>query len=233
MGIPTGTSKSRRDLLKVVGAGGAIVVLGAGYTLAGETENAQARAQKRPDGRPRLPPGQYLLQKLRDMGGQESDTQAKDFSLRIHGEVERPQTIDFRALLAYPQVTQKSDVHCVTKWSMLDAPWTGVRLIDIAANVGVKKTARHVILEAAHGYTANVTLAEALSPEVLVAHRFDGKPLPKAHGGPARALVPSLYFWKSAKWLTGIRFVARDEPGYWETRGYHNHADPWTEERYG
>jgi DMSO/TMAO reductase YedYZ molybdopterin-dependent catalytic subunit len=90
-----------------------------------------------------------------------------------------------------------------------------------------------VIFEAAHGYTANVPLREALGPQIMVVRELAGAPLPRAHGGPLRALVPHLYFWKSAKWLTGIRFVARDEPGYWETRGYHNHGDPWREERYG
>lgn len=210
-----------------------MVVLGAGYALAGDAGNQKARAQKRADGRSRLPPGQYLLEKLRDMGGQESDVSAGQFRLAVHGEVERPLEIDFRALLTYPQVKQRSDVHCVTKWTVLDAEWQGVRLLDIAAQAGVKSSAKHVVFEAAHGYSANVPLVEALAADVLVAYRLDGKPLPKAHGGPVRALVPSLYFWKSAKWLTGVRFVAKDEPGYWETRGYHNHADPWTEQRYG
>ncbi len=227
------SGKGRRDLLKIVGAGGTMVVLGAGYTLAGEAETQKARSQKRPDGRPRLPPGQYLLEKLRDMGGQESDVTAAQFRLKVHGEVERPLDLDFRALLTYPQVKQRSDVHCVTKWTVLDAEWQGVRLLDLAAQAGVRSSAKHVVFEAAHGYTANVPIAEALAADVLVAYRLDGKPLPKAHGGPVRALVPSLYFWKSAKWLTGVRFLSKDEPGYWETRGYHNHADPWKEERYG
>ena len=86
--------------------------------------------------------------------------------------------------------------------------------------------------EAAHGYTSNVMLRDALAPNVMIAQKLEGAPLPRAHGGPLRAVVPQLYFWKSAKWLTGIRFVAHDEPGYWETRGYNNHADPWREERY-
>ena len=90
-----------------------------------------------------------------------------------------------------------------------------------------------MIFEAAHGYTANVPLKEALAPGVMVTYRHQGQPLGRPHGPPVRGLVPDLYFWKSAKWLTGIRFVTRDQPGYWETRGYHNHADPWTEERYG
>ena len=108
-------------------------------------------------------------------------------------------------------------------------------IIDLSARLGMKAaepTARHVIFEAAHGYTANVPLAEALAPNVIVAHEHQGQLLAHANGGPVRSLVPDLYFWKSAKWLTGVRFVAKDEPGYWETRGYHNHADPWKEERY-
>ena len=90
-----------------------------------------------------------------------------------------------------------------------------------------------MIFEAAHGYTANVPLAEATARNVLVTHQLNGRPFQRRHGAPVRGLVPDLYFWKSAKWLTGIRFVTRDEPGFWETRGYHNHADPWREERYG
>jgi DMSO/TMAO reductase YedYZ molybdopterin-dependent catalytic subunit len=97
----------------------------------------------------------------------------------------------------------------------------------------VRTSAKHVIFEAAHGYTSNLPIKEATAPNVLLAHRLDGAPLPRANGAPIRALVPDLYFWKSAKWLTAIRFSASDKPGYWETRGYHNHADPWTEERYG
>jgi DMSO/TMAO reductase YedYZ molybdopterin-dependent catalytic subunit len=125
------------------------------------------------------------------------------------------------------------DVHCVTGWSVLGARFRGIRVRDLAERAGVHPTARHVIFEAAHGYTSNVPLREALAPDVLIAHELDGRPLPRTHGGPARAVVPSLYFWKSAKWIDGIRFVRRDAPGYWEVRGYHNHADPWREERYG
>ena len=107
-----------------------------------------------------------------------------------------------------------------------------VRVEDLAEKAGVSKKARHVIFEAAHGYTANVRLREALADDVLVTWELGDRRLPRQHGAPVRALVPDLYFWKSAKWLTGIRFVRRDEPGYWETRGYNNHADPWKEQRY-
>jgi DMSO/TMAO reductase YedYZ molybdopterin-dependent catalytic subunit len=116
---------------------------------------------------------------------------------------------------------------------VLDSKWTGVRLAELAARAKPKASARHVIFEAAHGYTSNVPIREALAPEVLLAHKYEGSPLARSHGAPVRALVPNLYFWKSAKWITAVRFSAQDHPGYWETRGYHNHANPWSEERYG
>jgi DMSO/TMAO reductase YedYZ molybdopterin-dependent catalytic subunit len=224
----------RRAFLRTVAAGTVIVGLGGGaYVLADDEAERKARATMRPDGRPRLPPSQYLLKRLRPMGGDEGDPSPGSFRLQVHGEVESPFTLDFAGLLAMPQVEQTCDVHCVTKWTVLDARFTGVRVADLAARAKVKPTAHHAIFEAANGYTSNVLLREALAPTTLVAHRLEGTPLARAHGAPARALVPDLYFWKSAKWLTGIRFTAEDRPGYWETRGYHNHADPWAEERYG
>jgi DMSO/TMAO reductase YedYZ molybdopterin-dependent catalytic subunit len=153
--------------------------------------------------------------------------------LRIYGEVDKPLDLSLAELLALEQQQIVADVHCVTGWSMLDAAFTGVTLMALAARAGVREQARHVVFEAAHGYTANVPRRDALKPNVAIVHQHNGKPLAQAHGAPIRALVPDLYFWKSAKWLTGIRFVRGDEPGYWETRGYHNHGDPWREERYG
>jgi len=167
------------------------------------------------------------------MGGEQGDPRASAFRLRVHGEVERPFDLDFAALLREPQVDTHADVHCVTRWTVLGAAWRGVSVRHLAERAQVRPSARHVIFEAAHGYTANVLLREALATDSVVVHELNGRPLPATHGGPVRALVPQLYFWKSAKWLTGIRFVARDQPGYWERRGYHNHADPWREERYG
>src|SRR5690606_18270592 len=167
------------------------------------------------------------------MGGSPGSPNTSEFRLRIHGEVARPFELTFAELLKMPQVTQKFDVHCVTGWSLLGAEWTGVRVSELAKRAGIKSSARFVVFEAAHGYTANVPRSDALKDNVLVAHRHLGERLGRGHGAPVRSLVPDLYFWKSAKWLTGIRFVRRDEPGYWETRGYHNHADPWREERYG
>ena len=227
-------SLTRRNFIARAASGSVITAMGGGllYTLS-DRLTREAKAMTTVDGRPRLPPGQRALEALRPMGGTPGSPSVSDFRLKIHGEVDKPFELDWAGLLAQPQVEQELDVHCVTGWSLLGASWKGVRLADLAKAAGVKPGARHVIFEAAAGYTANVRLTEALAPDVLIAHRHDGKPLARPHGAPVRAVIPSLYFWKSAKWLTGIKFVARDEPGYWETRGYHNHADPWLEERYG
>jgi len=187
----------------------------------------------REDGKPRLPPGQFLRRGLKDMGGNEGDPQPSAFRLSVHGAVKRPFEIDYAELLRMPRTEQECDVHCVTRWTLLDSHWAGVQILELAERAGVKSSARFVVFEAAHGYTANVPLREALKPNALVAYRYEGDPIPSANGAPVRGLVPDLYFWKSAKWLTGIRFMEDDEPGYWEVRGYHNHGDPWLEERFG
>jgi DMSO/TMAO reductase YedYZ molybdopterin-dependent catalytic subunit len=222
----------RRRFLKTAAAGTLVAALGGGtYVLAGE-DDPRAK-QLRPDGRVRLPPGQRIIDALKPMGGDAGDPNPAAFRLRVWGEVETPLDVDFTALTAMPPIEQTCDVHCVTGWSLLDAKWTGVQVAHLARLAKVKDSARYAIFEAAHGYTANVRIAEALALSTMVVYKHNGAPLPRPHGPPVRALVPDLYFWKSAKWLTGIRFVTRDQPGYWETRGYHNHADPWKEERYG
>jgi hypothetical protein len=232
---PFEPSMSRRRFLRTaVAAGTAVVALGGGtYVLASEEDERKARAMLRPDGRPRLPPHQHLLSRIRPMGGEEGDPSPGAWRVKVYGEVDQPYTLDFAELLKMPQVDQACDVHCVTKWTVLDSRWTGVRVADLAARAKIKPSARHVIFEGNAGYTSNVLLREALAPSVLLAHKYEGSPLARSHGAPVRALVPDLYFWKSTKWITGIRFVSSDRPGYWEVRGYHNHADPWNEERYG
>ncbi len=223
---------ARRRFIRQAAGGTLLVAFGGGLYALADDLTREARAETRPDGRPRLPPGQRVIQALKPMGGEVGDPRPSNFKLQVHGEVEAPFSLTFAELLALPQTTLTTDVHCVTSWTVLGARFTGVRVQDLAKRARVKPSARHVIFEAAHGYTSNVRLNEALAPNVLVAHRLDDSPLPRAHGAPVRAVVPDLYFWKSAKWLTGIRFVSQDEPGYWETRGYNNHADPWREERY-
>jgi DMSO/TMAO reductase YedYZ molybdopterin-dependent catalytic subunit len=223
----------RRTFLRAIGAGTVVAALGgAAYVLADDAETERARQTKRPDGRVRLPPSQYLLKRLRPMGGTEGDPAPSKFRLKVHGEVESPFEIDFAELLKMAQIELVCDVHCVTKWSLLDAKWTGVRVSALADRAKLKKSARYVVFEAAAGYTANIDLTEALKPNVIVAHKYEGQAIPTPHGAPVRAIVPDRYFWKSSKWLTGIKFVPKDEPGYWELRGYNNHADPWKEERF-
>jgi DMSO/TMAO reductase YedYZ molybdopterin-dependent catalytic subunit len=137
-----------------------------------------------------------------------------------------------RDLLALDQHDAEVDVHCVTGWSVLGAKVRGVSIETICRTVGVLDRAKHLIFEGAAGYTANVPLASLRGRNNLLAYRLDGAPLALENGAPLRAVVPDLYFWKSAKWVTGLRFVEKDAPGYWETRGYHNRADPWEEQRY-
>ncbi|MCW5804607.1 MAG: molybdopterin-dependent oxidoreductase [Deltaproteobacteria bacterium] len=208
-------------------AGGTLV------RIAADDLTKKARADKRADGRPRLPPGQRVLENLRAMGGQEGDGSVKTFALKVYGLCKTPFEVDYAGLLKLPTVTKAADVHCVTGWSMLGGEWKGVQVATLAEKAGVRGEARHVIFEAAHGFTANVPMKEATGDTSLVTWRLNGKPFPLQHGAPVRGLIPDLYFWKSAKWITGVRFVKDDVPGFWEVRGYHNHADPWKEERYG
>jgi DMSO/TMAO reductase YedYZ molybdopterin-dependent catalytic subunit len=225
---------ARRDVLRNAAAGPVITAMGGGlYYLADDLLMGEARAMTLADGRPRLPPGQRIIRALKPMGGIPGSPSPSSFSVRVHGAVDNPFTLTFRELMAMPQAELDVDVHCVTGWSMFDASFKGVRIRDLAARAGVRGSVRHVIFEAAHGYTANVRLDEALRDDALIALRHAGRPLARTHGAPARGLIPGLYFWKSTKWITGIRFQARDQPGYWEVRGYHNHADPWLEQRYG
>lgn len=223
--------RSRRSFVREAAIGTTIVALGGLYYFAEPA--AHGETERRPDGRPRVPPGQRVLRALKPMGGEPGSALRQDFKLKISGEVEQPLELDFAGLTAVGVTELALDVHCVTGWSVLGARFKGVRIADLAARAKPKSSARHVIFEAAHGYTANVPLREALAPDALVAFELDGQPLATPHGAPVRGVVPSLYFWKSPKWLTGIRFAARDEPGFWEVRGYNNHGDPWLEERYG
>jgi DMSO/TMAO reductase YedYZ molybdopterin-dependent catalytic subunit len=232
---PPNTLKAiaRRDFILRAATGTAVVGLGGGFWFLSDSLTRKAQAETRPDGRPRLPPGQRVIESLKPMGGEPGEASSSAFRLKVHGEVESPFEVDFAELVAMKTITTYSDVHCVTGWSVLGAKWKGVRIKDLADKAGVKEGVRHVIFEAAHGYTANVRFAEATLPNAMLAWELEDHALRRAHGAPVRAVVPDLYFWKSAKWIESIRFVKRDEPGYWETRGYHNHADPWKEERYG
>src|SRR6266700_3028030 len=123
-----------------------------------------------------------------------------------------------------------TDIHCVTKWSKLETVWQGVRVDTLLA--GIETSAQYTVAFSDGGYTTNVPLADLTGGKAWVAFGYGGEPLAPQHGGPARMLVPHLYFWKSAKWVRGLRLAATDEPGFWETNGYHNYGDPWREQRY-
>jgi DMSO/TMAO reductase YedYZ molybdopterin-dependent catalytic subunit len=147
--------------------------------------------------------------------------------------VQNPTTMAFKSFSELPLVTVFSDIHCVTGWSKLNNTWEGVSSRQIADLAGVSAEARFVIIHAENNFTTNLTIADFLEPDVLFATRYNGEALTAEHGAPVRLVVPRLYFWKSAKWVAGVEFTDTDRPGFWETRGYHNHGDPWTEERYG
>jgi DMSO/TMAO reductase YedYZ molybdopterin-dependent catalytic subunit len=134
--------------------------------------------------------------------------------------------------IAQPQVDRVSDIHCVTQWSRYGNRWQGVRTIHLLDLVKPRPEARFVIQHSYDGYTTNLPLADFAGEDVLLAHQWEGAPITLEHGGPVRLVLPALYFWKSAKWLTKLSFVAEDQPGFWELRGYHMRGDPWKEERY-
>jgi len=226
--------RRRRDFIRRALAGTVISAFGdSSWVIAGEEESRGTSTQTLPDGRPRLPPGQRLIQSMRPMGGEAGDPDPKLFRLKIHGAVDHPLTIDFEQLLALPQNERTVDVHCVTGWTAFDQTFAGVLIRDLAQRAGLRPAARFMICEAPGGYSTNLPIDAALADDSLIAHRHNGAPLAPRHGGPARAVIPQRYFWKSAKWITGLRFVEKDEPGYWERLGYHNNADPWREQREG
>ena len=133
---------------------------------------------------------------------------------------------------ALPRTTWRGDIHCVTKWSKLDTTWDGVTIDDLLQAAGIAPPTAFLLAESRDDYDTNLPVADLLGGRAMIATRFAGISLEAEHGGPARLLVPHLYFWKSAKWIKGLRFIARDEAGFWEQRGYHTYGDPWREQRY-
>lgn len=181
----------------------------------------------------RLPPGQRLVKNwpVLDLGVQPA-VAAADWTLSVDGLVANPTRWDWPGFLAQPIARAVSDIHCVTAWSRYDNAWEGVTTRHLLEVVRPLPEAQFVLLHARDGYTTNLPLARFAEEGVLLVHMWDGKPLTREHGGPVRLVVPKLYFWKSAKWLDRIEFLAADRPGFWEQRGYHNDGDPWTEQRY-
>jgi DMSO/TMAO reductase YedYZ molybdopterin-dependent catalytic subunit len=184
--------------------------------------------------RDRLPPGQRLVRDwpVLDLGAQ-PEVSPQRFRLDVDGAVRHPLSLSLAEFMALPQRDFRSDIHCVTQWSRYDNAWRGVAAGTLLELVEPLEAARHVVLHGFDGYATNVRLDQFAAPDVLLAHTWEGKLLTTAHGGPVRVVIPRLYFWKSAKWIRRIELTTTDRPGFWERNGYHNNADPWTEERYG
>ncbi len=194
---------------------------------ADEAEPGQAPAADR------LPPGQYVTAKWPVLHvGPVPRFDPKTWDFRIFGLVEQALRLTWEEFNALPRVRCASDIHCVTTWSKYDNTWEGVSTREVLRRVRVKPEARFVMAHAESGYTANLPLDAFLAEDALLATHHNGQPLEPEHGYPLRLVVPKLYFWKSAKWVRGIEFMAQDRAGFWEERGYSNSANPWKEERY-
>jgi DMSO/TMAO reductase YedYZ molybdopterin-dependent catalytic subunit len=182
----------------------------------------------------RLPPGQVQTRKWPVLhSGSVPRVDTATWTLKIWGEVEQPLTLTWGELQRLPKHPVRCDIHCVTQWSRFDNDFEGVAVSQLLKRARVRPGAQYVLVHAAPDYTTNLPLADLDRPENLVALSWSGEPLTAEHGGPARLLVPHLYLWKSAKWLTGLQLLQEDYPGYWEQNGYHMLGDPWKEQRYG
>ncbi|MCW2501995.1 MAG: molybdopterin-binding protein [Actinomycetia bacterium] len=180
---------------------------------------------------PALPPGQYLTQDFPVLSAGPTpriDTSRWQFTLAT--ETGERQSWTWEQFLALPSEDVTVDLHCVTKWSKLGSHWTGVPLEEFLGELDT--SAEYASVSSYGGYTTNLPVEDLLGGQAWIAHRYDGEDLTPEHGGPARLLVPHLYLWKSAKWIRGIQLLIEDEPGFWETAGYHNYGDPWREQRY-
>jgi DMSO/TMAO reductase YedYZ molybdopterin-dependent catalytic subunit len=179
----------------------------------------------------RVPPGQYLVDDFPVLSaGPTPHTPLDEWTFTITGEVADAKTWTWEEFRALPSETITKDIHCVTKWSKLDTDWEGVSLDTLLAEVETE--AGYVTAFCDGGYTTNLPLEDVSDGKAWIAFGYDGEPLDPEHGGPARLLVPHLYFWKSAKWVRGLSLSDHDEPGFWEALGYHMYGDPWQEQRY-
>ncbi|MFN2484591.1 MAG: sulfite oxidase-like oxidoreductase [Candidatus Limnocylindria bacterium] len=181
----------------------------------------------------RVPPGQYVTGDFPVLSaGPTPRTPLEQWSFRIEGLVREPVQWSWDQFRALPSRDWTVDISCVTKWTKLDTRWEGVSVDTLLEHVELAPRAAFVVAYSDGGYTTNLPLPDVLNDQAFVAYGYDSKPLAPEHGGPARLVVPHLYFWKSAKWVRGLRIVERDAAGFWESLGYHNRGDPWKEERY-
>jgi DMSO/TMAO reductase YedYZ molybdopterin-dependent catalytic subunit len=181
----------------------------------------------------RLPPGQTLTDgfPVLDLGSK-PEVPVDKWELRLDGEVENPQMISWQQLNDLPQATMTSDIHCVTAWSRFDNRWDGVLISTLLELCRPLPSAKAVMIHGYDGYHTNIQLADLCNPNAMIATSWQGEPLTLEHGGPARFVLPHLYFWKSAKWVKRIKFMREERRGYWEASGYHVRGDPWLQQRY-
>ena len=181
----------------------------------------------------RLPPGQYLTNDFPVLSaGPTPHIPLEKWTFSLDGLVKLKVSWNWEQFLQLPSQRFQVDISCVTKWTKLDMVWEGVSVDTLLEHAELDPQAHFVIAYSHEGYTTNLPLNEIVNGKAFIAYKYDGKPLAPEHGGPARLVVPALYFWKSAKWVAGLRFSETDKPGFWESAGYNNHGDPWKEERY-
>lgn len=181
----------------------------------------------------RIPPGQRITENLPVLHyGAVPNIDVSKWTFTISGLVGKERRLVYQEFISIPRVKVFSDVHCVTGWSKLSNLWEGVSSGVLRELVNIIPEAKFVMIHSAGGFTTNLSLDDFFEPDVLFAIKHNGKVLTPGHGYPVRLVVPRLYFWKSAKWVVGVEFIAEDRPGFWESHGYHNRGDPWKEERY-
>ncbi len=189
--------------------------------------------RKQPEGNDRIPPGQYEETGFPVLtAGPTPRTDLQDWSFEINGLVKTPVRWNWEAFHRLSSRSFTVDIHCVTKWSKLDTQWEGVSVDTLLQEAQIDPRARFVLAFCDGDYTTNLPLDDLIGGKAFIAYGYAGQPLPREHGGPARLVVPHLYFWKSAKWVRGLTLMEKDEPGFWESLGYHNRGDPWKEQRY-
>jgi DMSO/TMAO reductase YedYZ molybdopterin-dependent catalytic subunit len=181
----------------------------------------------------RLPAGQYHTKRFPVLhAGSVPKVDLDEWDFTIDGLVGDPKRWTWDEVVSMPSSEIVADIHCVTKWSKFDTRWEGIPVRDIWAQIDPAPEATHVMVNAYHGFTANLPIEDFLSADALFAHTFDGEPLDPEHGYPMRLVVPHLYFWKSVKWVRGFTLMSEDAPGFWERNGYHMYGDPFKEQRY-
>ncbi len=201
--------------------------------MSGFTSRGFFGRRRQPEANDRVPPGQYLTDDFPVLSaGPTPRTPLQQWSFTIEGLVSAPVQWSWDEFMKLPSRIFTVDIHCVTKWSKLDTEWEGVSVDTLLEAVEMDPRARFVVAYSDGGYTTNLPLDDVMGGKAFIGFQYGGKPLAPEHGGPARLVVPHLYFWKSAKWVRGLTLMEKDEPGFWESLGYHNRGDPWKEQRY-